>query len=130
MPNEEEFNHSFQDFVSFQLSTFDAGKELEKTYHILVFGLILGAGYKCSSNRERGYGRYDLWLEGPDFNVIIEFKKARKDTEDLEELAGKAIEQIDKRKYYSKFPKAVPLYKVGIGCYKTQCHVTTVLHDM
>ena len=124
----EDFSNSFRDFISFQLSTYDVGKELEKTYHVLVFGLILGAGFKCSSNRERGYGRYDLWLEGPDFNVIIEFKKARKETEDLDELAVKAIEQIDKRKYYAKFPDTMPLYKVGVGCYKTECSVVTVLH--
>ena len=125
----EEFSHNFQDFVSFQLSSYDIGKELEKTYHVLVFGLILGAGFKCNSNRERGYGRYDLWLEGPEFNVIIEFKKARKDTEDLEDLATAAIAQIDKRKYYAKFPDSKPLYKVGVGCYKSECAVETVLHE-
>ncbi|MCL2126460.1 MAG: ATP-binding protein [Oscillospiraceae bacterium] len=125
----EEFSSNFRDFVSFQLSSYDMGVELEKTYHVLVFGLILGAGYKCSSNRESGYGRYDLWLEGPDFNVIIEFKKARSETDDLEKLADKAIDQINSRKYYAKFPKTVPLYKVGVGCYRTECFVTTVLHE-
>ena len=127
--NTEEFSQNFQDFVSFQLSCFDVGKELEKTYHVLIFGLILGAGYKCSSNRERGYGRYDLWLEGSDFNVIIEFKKARKDTDDLEELASAAIEQINKRKYYAKFPVNKPLYKVGVGCYGAACAVATMVHE-
>ena len=124
----EGFSRDFQDFVSFQLSLYDAGKELEKTYHVLVFGLILGAGFKCNSNRERGYGRYYLWLEGPDFNVIIEFKRGRKDSENLEVLAGQAIGQIDKRKYYANFPETVPLYKVGVGCYKTECFVKTVVH--
>ena len=124
----EEFSKDFQEFVSFQLSSYDIGKELEKTYHVLVFGLILGAGFKCSSNRERGYGRYDLWLEGPDFNVIIEFKKARKETDDLEKLAGEAIYQINSRKYYASFPNNVPLYKVGVGRYRSECFVTTVLH--
>ena len=124
----DEFSREFQDFVSFQLSTYDIGKELEKTYHVLVFGLILGAGYKCNSNRERGYGRYDLWLEGEDFNVIIEFKKARKETEDLETLANAAITQINKKKYYAKFPVNKPLYKVGVGCFKSECVVETVLH--
>ena len=124
----EEFSQNFKEFVSFQLSCYDAGKELEKTYHVLVFGLILGAGYKCSSNRERGYGRYDIWLEGPDFNVIIEFKRARKEADSLEELASQAIGQIDSRKYFASFPEGVPLYKVGVGCFKTECSVMTVLH--
>ena len=125
----QEFSHSFQDFISFQLSSYDAGKELEKTYHVLVFGLILGAGFKCSSNRESGYGRYDLWLEGPDFNVIIEFKRAMKETDDLEDLANAAISQISNRKYYANFPANVPLYKVGVGCYKSECFVMTAPHD-
>ena len=125
----EDFSRNFQEFVSFQLSSFDVGKELEKTYHVLVFGLILGAGFKCSSNRESGQGRYDLWLEGPDFNVIIEFKKTNKETDDLEALANAAIGQIDSRKYYANFPANVPLYKVGVGCYKAECCVITVPHD-
>ena len=125
----EDFSHNFQDFISFQLSSFDVGKELEKTYHVLVFGLILGAGFKCSSNRESGHGRYDLWLEGPGFNVIIEFKKTNKETDDLEALANAAIGQINSRKYYAKFPANVPLYKVGVGCYKAECCVITVPHD-
>ena len=124
----EDFSQRFQEFVSFQLSCHDIGKEIEQTYHVLVFGLILGAGFKCSSNKERGFGRYDLWLEGPDYNVIIEFKKAKKKSECLEKLAGEAIAQIDNRKYYAKFPETVPLYKVGVGCYKTECFVKTLRH--
>ena len=125
----EEFSRKFEEFVSFQLSCYDAGKELEKTYHVLVFGLILGAGFKCSSNKERGLGRYDLWLEGSDFNVIIEFKRAKKESEDLEELAEQAINQINNRKYYASFPETVPLYKVGVGCFMTKCSIKTMLHQ-
>ena len=69
-----------------------------------------------------------IWLEGRDFNVIIAFMRGSKETDDLEELAGEAIEQINNRKYYADFPKNVPLYKVGVGCYKTECFVTTELH--
>ena len=123
----EDFSYRFQEFVSFQLSYYDAGEELEKIYHVLVFGLILGAGFKCSSNRESGFGRYDLCLEGPDFNVIIDFKRAKKETDDLEELAGGAIEQINKRKYFATFPKTMPLYKVGVGCFRAECFVKTEL---
>ena len=125
----EDFSRRFQEFVSFQLSCHDIGKELEQTYHVLVFGLILGAGFKCSSNKERGYGRYDLWLESPEYNVIIEFKKSKKKSNRLERLAGEAIEQIDSRKYYAKFPNTMPLYKVGVGCYKAECFVKTMRHE-
>jgi hypothetical protein len=122
------FSRRFQEFISYQLSYHDLDEELEKIYHVLVFGLVLGAGFKCSSNKESGLGRYDIRLESADFNVIIEFKKAKKESDKLEDLASQAIKQIDDRKYYAKFPNNIPLYKIGVACYKTECIVTTVLN--
>jgi hypothetical protein len=63
--------------------------------------------------------------------VIIELKRAYK-IETLEQNADKALAQIETKRYYSailKEPVNKPLYKVGISCYKTKCHVKTVLHD-
>ena len=64
----------------------------------------------------------------PGVQCHLEFKRAKKETDDLEALAAAAIGQIDKRKYYAKFPKTVPLYKVGVGCFKTECRVMTAVH--
>ena len=77
---------------------------------------------------ESGLDRYNLCLEGQDFNVIIDFKRAKKEADDLEELAGGAIEQINKKKYFATLPKTVPLYKVRVGYSRTECFVKTELH--
>ena len=63
----------------------DAGKkpseesEPEKFYHGFVLGLLVdqAAGYVVKSNRESGFGRYDVVMEpknGKDTAVIMEFK--------------------------------------------------------
>ena len=66
-------------------SYFDTGKrpsgdEPERFYHGFVLGLVvdLQDRYRITSNRESGYGRYDVMLEPKDPKrddpVIMEFK--------------------------------------------------------
>ena len=93
-------------------SYFDAGKkpseqkEPERFYHGFVLGLLVdkAANYIVKSNRESGYGRYDVVMEPKsveDVAVIMEFKVF--DTEDgekdLEDTAGNALKQIEEMKY-------------------------------
>ena len=101
----EGFSQSFQEFVSAELSNYNIGKEIERTYYVLLFGLILGAGFKGNVNRVRSYGRFGLWLEGQGYNVIIEFKKARKQTDILEEMTDFVLAKIDRKEYYATFPE-------------------------
>ena len=78
--------------------------EPEWVYHVLTLGLMLGAGFKvlpvCSSNKESGYGRYDLLIEREDFAAILEFKKASSEDR-LPEEAMNALAQIDERQYFA-----------------------------
>jgi hypothetical protein len=102
--------------------------EVEKMYHVFIFGMILTLGYKCRSNRESGFGRYDLFVEAPSFVAIIEFKHSNSEEEMLED-AEKAIVQIDAKKYFAQAEVEnanVPQYNIGIACYKKQCAVNTV----
>ena len=92
-------------------SYFDTGKnpsketEPERFYHGFVLGLMvdLQDRYKITSNRESGFGRYDVVLEplqALDDAMIIEFKvcnSAKKQT--LEEAVSEALEQIDRMNY-------------------------------
>ena len=130
--NTEEFSKRLVDYISFRLSYFDLKAELEWVYHVLTLGLMLGAGFKCTSNKESGYGRYDLLVEGEGFVAILEFKTA-KTQRGLVKEAKDALAQIDDQKYFAILDRrdatAAPIYKVGIACYKTSCHVETVLHD-
>ena len=100
-------------------STFDTGNrpsvksQPERFYHGFVLGLMvdLRDRYSVTSNRESGFGRYDVMLEpvegnGKDDAIIIEFKVRRPNKEkDLEETVQAALLQI-KEKGYSAVLKA------------------------
>ena len=92
-------------------SYFDTGKhpanetEPERFYHGFVLGLMidLTGRYRITSNRESGFGRYDIMLEplqAADDAIIIEFKvhNPRKENT-LEDTVQNALDQIDRMKY-------------------------------
>ena len=97
------------------ISSFDgSGKSApENFYHGLVIGLLveLRDSYEVKSNRESGLGRYDVMLRPKDKNnnaIIIEFKSKRRSEKDksLEELADKALKQIEDKKYEQELVSA------------------------
>ena len=97
--------------ASVSFSYFDTGKnpsgeaEPERFYHGFVLGLLveLSDRYRITSNRESGFGRYDVMLEPllpSEDAVSIEFKvcSARK-KQTLEDAAAEALDQIDRMHY-------------------------------
>ena len=92
-------------------SSFDTGKnpsgkaEPERFYHGFVLGLMveLADRYVITSNRESGYGRYDVMLEPKEKDkpaFILEFKAVHTGRgETLEKAVEAALEQIDKKQY-------------------------------
>ena len=94
-------------------SYFDAGRkpseenEPEKFYHGFVLGLLVdnAKNYVIKSNRESGYGRYDVVLEPKNKNdvaVIIEFKVYDREYDkenDLKDTAANALAQINENQY-------------------------------
>ena len=102
----ETFTIIFKEFVINSMSSFDVGgQEPEKVYHAFVLGLLLNLrdSYKIRSNRESGYGRYDVMIIPEDkskLGIVIEFKKVnRHQNEDLKEAVNAALKQIDDRNY-------------------------------
>ncbi len=105
-------------------STFDSGKkpsvqtEPERFYHGFVLGLLveLADRYSMTSNRESGFGRYDVMLEPKqgDDGIIIEFKV--QDAEDegkLTDTVRDALVQIEKKQYeMALVQKGVPKEKI------------------
>lgn len=100
------FGELLKEMVLAILSYHDtAGDEPEKVYHAFVLGLLthLMDRYVIRSNRESGYGRYDVLMiplkpEEPGF--IFEFKKVNHSTDKNEDDAMKsALKQIQDKQY-------------------------------
>ncbi len=96
--------------------------EPERFYHGLVLGLIaeLEEKYHIRSNRESGFGRYDVMLEpvnAEDTAFILEFKVFDPDEEgSLDETADAGLQQIIDRKYRTEL-LAKGYNEKNIKCY-------------
>ncbi|RMH77979.1 MAG: AAA family ATPase [Calditrichaeota bacterium] len=102
----ETFEELLADFVENSLSVWDTGGgEAEKVYQAFIVGLLLWLSdrYEVKSNRESGYGRYDVMLIPRDpaqVGIIMEFKRVnRRRQETPEQALEKAFEQIEARDY-------------------------------
>ncbi len=99
------FEKMLQKVVSAVFSYHDFGGEPEKVYHALVTGLLVWISdtHEIKSNRESGYGRYDISIIPHDLRqtgCIIEFKTVDKgDEETVESAAASALKQKEKKKY-------------------------------
>ena len=107
----EAMNEYMNRFALNTISYFDvAGTESdriepERFYHGFVLGLLvdLKGRYEISSNRESGFGRYDVMLKPlneMDDAIILEFKVYNpKKERDMEETVQNALQQIADKKY-------------------------------
>lgn len=109
----EGMNYYFEDVVYDMISVYDTGNKQsaripERFYHGLVLGLMveLRDKYRITSNRESGFGRYDIMLFPLVDNldgIIIEFKVRNPKTESsLEVTARNGLAQIDEKNYQSE----------------------------
>ncbi len=77
----------------------------ERFYHGFVLGLAveLAESYIITSNRESGFGRYDVVMEPKnetDNAMILEFKvRDSGEEKSLEETADAALKQIEEQRY-------------------------------
>ena len=116
----ESMNEYMNDVALNTFSSFDSGKHNserkapENFFHGFVLGLIVDQteNYIITSNRESGYGRYDIMLEPIDKTneklpgIVIEFKviNPRKENS-LEETVASALEQIEEKNYDAELIK-------------------------
>ena len=103
-------NYYMQRVTIETFSYFDTGKgkfgdEPERFYHGFVLGLLvdLRREYIITSNRESGFGRYDVTMEPKDKTkdaMILEFKVYDPmDEKNLSETVEKALAQIEEKQY-------------------------------
>ena len=106
----EAMNDYMNDVTQAVFSYFDTGKnpskkEPERFYHGFVLGLMveLAGRYTITSNRESGFGRYDVMLEPKrqdDDAMILEFKVQNKRHEkELSDTVEAALKQIEDKNY-------------------------------
>ena len=93
-------------FSYFDTGKRPSGEEPERFYHGFVLGLIvdLQKQYRITSNRESGFGRYDVMLEPKnpqtDDAIILKFKVRDPDGEKtLKDTVQEALEQIERKQY-------------------------------
>ena len=119
------------------ISYFDGGKkpgmeEPEKFYHGLVLGLLAEntRDYVVKSNRESGYGRYDVVMEPKDSTgtaVIMEFKvfDTLDDETTLEDTVANALKQVEEKKYDTELlARGIPadrILKYGLAFKGKEC---------
>ncbi len=108
--NKKEMNAYMNRIALTTFSYFDTGNrpsgtEPERFYHGFVLGLMveLADRYVITSNRESGFGRYDVMLKprkDEDDAIILEFKvHDPNDEKDLSDTVKAALEQIETKNY-------------------------------
>ena len=105
-----------RDFVSYHDTA-----QPESFYHGLLLGLsvLLDGEYRVESNRESGYGRFDIAffpLKTGTPGVVLELKSAKSE-EELEEKAKEALRQIEEKAYITELSRqgVGEVWKYGIA---------------
>jgi hypothetical protein len=112
------FEKMLRKVVTAVFSYHDFGGEPEKVYHALVAGLLIWISdtHEIKSNRESGYGRYDIMIIPGDIKrigYVIEFKSVdEEENETVPAAVEAALQQIENKKYETE------LIERGIKNYK------------
>ena len=118
----EKFTAGLEQYLE-QIASFHDTANKESFYHGFLLGLTAWflPRYRVKSNRESGYGRFDLGIfpkEHGQSGIIMEFKVAENEDSMLEE-AKTALAQIERLDYMAEFREQsiANVWKYGIAFY-------------
>lgn len=116
----EKFSSGLQKYLE-QIASFHDTANKESFYHGFLLGLTAWflPKYRVKSNRESGYGRFDLGIfprVPGQAGIIMEFKVADRE-EDMPKEAEAALAQIERNDYLSDFREqgVARVWKYGIA---------------
>ncbi|MBE6103247.1 MAG: hypothetical protein E7200_14500 [Selenomonas ruminantium] len=126
--NGAEFEEYLAEFLRLVASFHDTAAR-ESFYHGLVLGLLatLMPRFEVVSNRESGYGRFDIAVfpkEEEAAGALLEFKVAEKEDE-MPERAREALAQIQENDYIAEFEKrgVQEVWQYGIAFCGKKCQI-------
>ena len=117
----EKLRIALEEYLNKSVSFYDTGTE--GFYHGMMLGLIalMEGDYRIRSNRESGYGRFDICMfprNAKDPGIIMEFKWEKDlSEEDLLRAAENALKQIEEKQYDMDLKEngAEKIMKLGIA---------------
>ena len=125
-----DFAESLENFLRFSVSFYDTANK-ESFYHGLMLGLLaaLLPRFEVLSNRESGYGRFDIAIfpkKERTAGAILEFKVAEKE-EELQARAREALAQIEEKDYLAEFARreVQEVWRYGIAFWGKKCLIVT-----
>ena len=117
------FQNRLQKILTGIVSYHDAAHNPENFYHglLLGFAVLMSGSYRVESNRESGYGRFDiaffpLKVKESAPGVILELKSAKSE-EAMVEKAKEALRQIEEKAYLAELSRqgVKEVWKYGIA---------------
>ena len=128
--NASDFEEALSKFLRLLASFYDTAAR-ESFYHGLVLGLLatLMPRFEVVSNRESGYGRFDVAIfpgKGQTAGALLEFKVAESEAE-MPERAKEALAQIEANQYGAEFERrgVKDFWQYGIAFWGKKCHIET-----
>lgn len=122
------FSKTLERYIAYLVSSYDAANK-ESFYHGFLLGMtaLFVPEYVVESNRESGYGRFDIAIFPKDTDkagVLMEFKAADSEAQ-LKDKADEALRQIEEKQYGTEFEKRgiSKVWKYGIAFCGKQIHV-------